>query len=362
MTIGAIRGAPYVPPSQAAVERLADAATTPVFRRPEVARGPRLDPRLQPRQIALSLHKSVAIKRLLEDASGGQSNIVEQLASLEEHLRTGGRLVALLRPGDILHSSSLFILASELATHAKTTDAAFAKHVEAEIAALLSSKGDEINAAINSAVAFSRSMSASVDRKWLRAGYLAVVSSQGTMAELLESLLLRFGPSEFQKGALILLQGLNDDLTSASPSIRPGKLHVLLLSSLVTLRHLTAFMRATVAFIRRNKDGSGHGSDNDSNRNGADTDESAQEEASTVKAFLQLIAGQGSIKLIQSYLEDRFGRDLDRGRKEKVFKDFIAFIQSQPLALWRDRSHKDRLLEALRKQLLVDQLDRPLNR
>lgn len=371
MAIGPVVGSTvYVPPNQASVERLKELAAPTTFVRPDLAKLPKPNGRLQPRQLVLSYQKSVGIRKLLEDAGGSRNDLANQLASLEEHLRAGGSLLSLLESDDSLQSSLLYILASELSANLKTSDSKFSGVVDAEIRALMSYKGEEINAAINSASSFATFKSASVDRRWLRAGYLAVVSTQGSFSDLLESLLVRFGPNGFKAGALVMLKGINDDLTSATPSIRPAKLHLLLLSSLVAMRHLTAFIHATTAFAKSYKPeilaeaaltktshlDSNSGVDDQGPVNQGNN-ESDEEEALTIKTFLQLISGQGSIKLLQRYLEDHFGQNLGWRRNEQIYKDFIAFIQNLPLALWRERSHKDKLLEALRKQLFVDQLD-----
>jgi type III secretion system YopN/LcrE/InvE/MxiC family regulator len=386
MTIGSIGPLPFIPPNQAAVERLSELAAPPTFRRPDISNLSRQGQgqRLQQRPIIPSAIRSIALKKLLEDAVG-TSDLPEQLATLEKHLRGGGELNALLDSGDPLQSTLLYLLASDLAAKTKSRDSAFASYVEAEIAALLASKGEEINAAVNSAKAFADSAVLPADRRWLRTGYLAVVSNQAGIPELLESLLVRFGPNGFEAGANVLLKGINDDLASASPSIRPGKLHLLLLSSLVALRHLTSFIHATLIFSKTHKGAVqceanderlpdetsadiaitaiGHPSDDTSkekNRRSARERamQSTDEEALTVKTFMQLIAGQGSIKLIQRYLEEHFCQHLDRSQSERIYKDFMAFVRDLPLALWRERSHKDKLLDALRKQLLADQLDR----
>jgi hypothetical protein len=384
MTIGSIGPLPFISPNQAAVERLNESAAPPVFRRPDISISARHSQRVQQRPIIPGAIRSIALKKLLEDAAGSL-DLPEQLATLEKHLRAGGELSALLETGDPLQSTLLYLLASDLAAKTKSRDSAFASYIEGEIAALLSSKGEEINAAVNSAKAFADSAILPVDRRWLRTGYLAVVSSQAGIPELLESLLLRFGPHGFEAGAHVLLKGINDDLASASPSIRPGKLHLLLLSSLVALRHLTSFIHATLIFSKTHKglrqseikdepslDESG--ADLDVAKLGQPSDDSSKEknrqsgeeagaqstdeEALTVKTFMQLIAGQGSIKLIQRYLEEHFCQHLDRPQSEKIYRDFMAFVRDLPLALWRERSHKDKLLDALRKQLLADQLDR----
>jgi type III secretion system YopN/LcrE/InvE/MxiC family regulator len=368
------------------VEAARDSFPNPDARPARAPAATRTDARFQPRILTTITHRTVHTKRLMDDMAGSK-DLPSLTNKVEAQVLAGGSLLSLIESSPDINCVAAYLLASDLAQERRGQDPALSRQLEMQLAELMAVHGETITAALNSAKAISDFQGSVEDRKWIRAAYVGAVVNQSTASDLFESLIVRFGVQKFEQGALTILQALNDDLNAGAPSVRPNKLHILLLSSLVALRHLLAFIHATSEFLEkynpttftrpsktkgskeRKKGKQDSSQDSEAGKSPKKEDDRETDSASKLKSslelldvesadlasrfiriLLQLINGQGAVKVVHRFIDEELAKNCSTSTVRLMHSDLVAFVQSLPLTLWRERGHKDKLIDALRKQ------------
>lgn len=398
---------PLTLPRSAPVQRPANGELPALFQEalanPEV-RGPATPPKVDPSRrppsmvqvrpeyalVTLMAQRPGQLRKLYETLGGSANNVdADAMAGeLQAHLAAGGTL-AEFGASKQIDPAILYLLAVQCrTTHRGVRDKSMHR-LEREMDALVDAFDTEICAALNTSQAM-RQLNASSDRLWMRSLYVAAITVRSPISEVFESLLQRFGPDGFERGAATLLRALSDDMASQRSSIPSDRLQGLLLASLVSMRHVLGLMNSGKGFLRREgfmvdarKEQAAPSASGVSGRNPEGGEErgeqggesSPQERAGRqgvesvlnerrrqadvmtvqlVKLLLQLTLNSAAVRGVPSFLVACTGGDDAPDRAARLRLHFIELVQNLPATLWKETSHKDQLVEALRRHFDVD--------
>ena len=343
-------------------------ANTPTFRRSDPSRQTRALPDANSVQGMLShiAARPAQLRRVLNSLGGGSAQETGSLpGEAAEHVKNGGSLSGFAEKRG-LDAASLQLIGTRAALDREASDPGLAQTIRHELERLQDHFGTAIGAALNTAAAIHSLDRPQSDRAWLRTIYLSVVTASAPVLDAYESLLQRFGPAHFERGALAMMRALSDDMNAPRASVSPDKLQILLLSSMVTIRHLIALIHTCRAFLRQPPIGretgavvqprppsrSGAGGD-DPAKDGAD-DDAELATVRMIKLLLQLTTSSNAVKLVPAFLEEDVVSRVHAERAARARNEFIDVIRALPPTLWKDPKLKDQLIELLRRQAILE--------
>jgi type III secretion system YopN/LcrE/InvE/MxiC family regulator len=308
------------------------------------------------------------LKSLGDEAAGDFARLSDEAAS---HVKAGGSLADYAQRKS-LDPASLQLIGTKAALDRDTSDPTLSQMLRHELEQLQDRLGSQISATLNTAAAIQTLQRPAADKAWLRGMYLTVVSASVPVMDAFESLLQKFGANAFEKGALAMLRALSDDMNAPRSSVAPDRLQMLLLSSMVTIRHLLALIHTCRAFLRqpavihdsRRTVEAVHQGQSDSQQDSPDTDEGdtadqerQQADQTTlrmVKLVLQLIGSSAAVKMVPRFLEEEVMPAAQVERAARVRNEFIDMVRALPPSLWKESKQKDQLIDMLRRQAMTD--------
>jgi type III secretion system YopN/LcrE/InvE/MxiC family regulator len=347
---------------------------SPTFRRPDPSRQARTAPDANSLQgmLAQIASRPSQLKRVLKSLGDETAVDLGQLSDdAANHVKTGGSLADYAQRNS-LDPASLQLIGTKAAVDRETSDPPLAQLLRRELEQLQDKFGPAISATLNTAAAIQSLQRPAVDKAWLRGMYLTVVSAGVPVMDAFESLLQKFGAGAFEKGALAMLRALSDDMNAPRSSIAPDRLQMLLLSSMVTVRHLLALIHTCRAFLRQPSmihdttrlvtavDGDRPRDQRDSQASGGDEDaEKEQQEAEQtmlrmVKLVLQLIGSSNAVKMVPRFLDEEVISATQVEKAARIRNEFIDVVRGLPPSLWKEPKLKDQLIDLLRRQTMTD--------
>lgn len=346
------RALPVAPANPMVAPSDADPISTPVFRRPDPSRQTRTGPDAGSLQAMLTqiASRPAQLRRILK--SLGDETTHPQALSEEAaaHVKDGGTLAGFADARG-LDAATLQLIGTKAALDLAGSDPALAQALQRELEHLQDVLGGAIGAALNTASALSAGGRSQVDKAWLRNMYMSVTSASAPVLEAYEALLNRYGTGQFEAGARAMMRALSDDMNAPRASIAPDKLQLLLLSSMVTIRHIVAMINTCRAFLRRPGNASTSPVPADGERKGGEED--GDDELATVRMIrllLQLTASSAAVKLVPGFLEEDVVSRVHVDRAARSRNEFIDVMRNLPVTLWKDPKLKDQLIELLRRQ------------
>ncbi|MGJ7579323.1 HrpJ domain-containing protein [Variovorax sp. RHLX14] len=351
---------PTAPTASASTQNDADQVKTPVFRRPDPSRQTRTRAEggnLQGMLAQIAARPSQlrrVVKSLGDDKTDPQALSDEASA----HVKGGGTLSG-FADTHALDPATLQLIGNRAALDLSGSDPALAQVLQRELEHLQDILATDIGAALNTAAALAAGGRSQLDKAWLRNMYMSVTSASAPVLDAYESLLQRFGTLHFEAGAIAMMRALADDMNAPRASIPPDKLQILLLSSMVTIRHIVALIQTCNAFLRRPKTVPGPAAEEtqkDSDKNSGDRDESRGELATVrmIKLLLQLTTSSAAVKLVPGFLEEDVVSKAHAERAARARNEFIDVMRNLPATLWKDPKLKDQLIEMLRRQAILE--------
>ena len=349
----------------------ADQIKTPVFRRPDPSRQTRTGPDAGSLQTMLTqiASRPAQLRRVVKslgDETADPQALSDEAAS---HVKNGGTLAG-FADTHALDPASLQLIGTRAALDLSGRDPALAQALQRELEHLQDTLGSAIGAALNTAAALSAGGRSQVDKAWLRNMYMSVTSAGAPVLEAFEALLHRYGTRQFETGARAMMRALSDDMNAPRASIAPDKLQLLLLSSMVTIRHVVALINTCHAFLRRPKaaasasvdPGSCGGSrsidesgiDADTKRGDGDDEDHELATVRMIKLLLQLTSSSAAVKLVPGFLEEDVVSRVHAERAARARNEFIDVMRNLPVTLWKDPKLKDQLVEMLRRQSILE--------
>ncbi|MGI4776878.1 MAG: HrpJ domain-containing protein [Janthinobacterium lividum] len=363
------RALPVAPAAPTAAPNDADQVKTPVFRRPDPSRQTRTGPDAGSLQgmLAQIASRPAQLRRIVRSLGDDTTNPQTLSEEAAAHVRNGGTL-SNFADSHALDAATLQLIGTRAALDLSGSDPALAQVLQRELERLQDVSGPAIDGALNTAAALAGGNRSQVDKAWLRNLYMSVTSAGAPVLEAYEALLHRYGVGQFEVGACAMMRALSDDMNAPRASIAPDKLQLLLLSSMVTIRHIVALINTCRAFLRRpNADvsaraGSGLRVDprpkgkGDADA-GAERGDGAEDELATVrmiKLLLQLTTSSAAVKLVPGFLEDDVVSRAHAERAARARNEFIDVMRNLPVTLWKDPKLKDQLIELLRRQSILE--------
>ena len=365
------RTMPVAQSAPAATIHEADQVKTPVFRRPDPSRQIKTGVDSGSLQGMLSQIASRPSQlRRVGKALGDESTNAQALAEeASAHVKGGGTLSS-FADAHSLDAATLQLIGTRAALDQAGHDPALAQTLQHELEHLQDMLGSAIGAALNTASALSEGGRSQVDKAWLRNMYMSVTSANAPVLEAYESLLQRYGTRQFDIGALTMMRALADDMNAPRASVPPDKLQILLLSSMVTIRHIVALIHTCNAFLRRPKaepsappsesalriDARATPQEKGEGGKGDDREPGDGELATVrmIKLLLQLTTSSAAVKLVPAFLEEDVVSRTHAERAARARNEFIDVMRNLPVTLWKDPKLKDQLIEMLRRQSIQD--------
>jgi hypothetical protein len=346
----------------------------PTFRRADPSRQTRVLPDASSVQgmLAQIAGRPSQLRRVLK-ALGDET--LEDVSKLSDdaagHVKRGGSL-ADFATKKALDPASLQLIGTKAAMDREASDPPLSQMLRHELEQLQDKLGPAISAALNTAAALQSLQRPAADKAWLRGMYLTVLTASVPVMDAFESLLQKFGASSFERGALAMLRALSDDMTAPRASIAPDRLQMILLSSMVTIRHIVALINTCRAFLRQPVealdssapvaavDGDRPRDDDASAQKDRDDEEAREKEEGEqatvrmVKLLLQLVNSSAAVKLVPPFLDEQVVPKTQSDRSARIRNEFIEVMRSLPPSLWKDPKLKDQLIELLRRQTMTD--------
>ena len=349
------RAATVAPPMAVPTPSEADQIKTPVFRRPDPSRQTRTGPDTGSLQgmLAQIASRPAQLRRVVRSL-GDESTDPQALSDeAKAHVQGGGTLSG-FGEARALDAATLQLIGTRAALDLTGSDPALAQVLQHELERLQDVLGSSIGAALNTAAALSAGGRSQADKAWLRNMYMSVTSAHAPVMEAYESLLQRYGTRQFERGALAMMRALADDMNAPRASIPPDKLQILLLSSMVTIRHIVALIHTCNAFLRRPRvvfDASSDDAASGGEREGAGGELAT---VRMIKLLLQLTTSSAAVKLVPGFLEEDVVSRAHAERAARARNEFIDVMRNLPVTLWKDPKLKDQLIELLRRQSILD--------
>ena len=338
----------------------ADQIKSPVFRRPDPSRQTRAGPDAGNLQgmLAQIAGRPAQLRRVVKSLGDETTDPQALSEEASAHVKAGGTLSGFAE-SHAMDAATLQLIGTRAALDLSGSDPALAQVLQRELEHLQDVLGSAIGAALNTAAALSAGGRSQVDKAWLRNMYMSVTSASAPVLEAYESLLQRYGTLQFEAGALAMMRALADDMNAPRASIPPDKLQILLLSSMVTIRHIVALIHTCNAFLRRPKSVPAPASDTargDSDGKGRDRDGAGSELATVrmIKLLLQLTTSSAAVKLVPNFLEEDVVSRAHAERAARARNEFIDVMRNLPVTLWKDPKLKDQLIELLRRQSMQE--------
>jgi type III secretion system YopN/LcrE/InvE/MxiC family regulator len=349
----------------------ADQIKLPVFRRPDPSRQTRTAPDAGSLQgmLAQIASRPAQLRRIVKSLGDETTDPQALTDELKSHVKSGGT-VSSFAATHALDAATLQLIGTRASLDFSSGDPDLAQVLQHELEHLQDVFGTAIGAALNTSAALSAGGRSQVDKAWLRNMYMSVISASAPVLEAYESLLQRFGPQQFERGAIAMMRALADDMNSPRASISPDKLQILLLSSMVTIRHIVALINTCNAFLRRgeralrasvgkqvsgadSRVAAGEAQDAGAKDGGGD----GHDDLATVrmiKLLLQLTNSSAAVKLVPAFLEDDVVPKIHVERAMRARNEFIDVMRNLPVTLWKDPKLKDQLIEMLRRQSILE--------
>lgn len=354
------RAMPTAPSASTSAPNDADTIKTPVFRRPDPSRQTRTGAESGNLQgmLAQIAARPSQLRRVVKSL-GDEKTDPQALSDEATAYVKGGGTLSGFADSHAMDPATLQLIGARAALDLSGSDPALAQVLQRELEHLQDILGSAIGAALNTAAALSAGGRSQLDKAWLRNMYMSVTTASAPVLDAYESLLQRFGTLHFEAGALSMMRALADDMNAPRASIPPDKLQILLLSSMVTIRHIVALIQTCNAFLRRPKSVPAPVSDEpkrDSNKKGSDRDGSGGELATVrmIKLLLQLTTSSAAVKLVPAFLEEDVVSKAYAERAARARNEFIDVMRNLPATLWKDPKLKDQLIEMLRRQAILE--------